>query len=284
MQNLKTPTFVEHACAGAFIDQCATWLSQQEDLNHGLLSLAYVLRSNRHIYSSPFVFCHVAKEEEILGCAIFAEPDGLVLSEMNSETSAEFFSYLYDKIDMPSRIFGPVAPAMQLAELFAQASNSTPEVHSKWRVHRLDSPLLQEIKGPGQVTQGTMADQRLVSMWGREYNVEKPANVNIEHFLLRKLEDGLLYFWTDGEPKSLATLSGTCCTGPRISSVFTPRVARGRGYAFALVSNLGNSQFASGSSYVTLNTQVGDSVENMYCRIGYRVIGEKASIVFRKNV
>ena len=280
---MKVPTFVDHASADAFLEKCATWLSRREDLNHGLLSLADVLRSNRYIHNAPFVFCHLADGEEIRGCAIFAEPDGLVLSEMNVETSVHFFSYLYKKIGMPSRIFGPVRPATRLAELFAKASNCTQEAHSVWRVHRLDKSLIQEIQVPGQVAQGTRNDSHIVSTWGREYNLEKPANVNIETFLLRKLEDGLLYFWIDGEPKSLATLSGKFCSGPRISSVYTPRILRGRGYAFGLVYNLGNSQLSSGSSYVTLNTQAGDAVENMYRKIGYRVIGERVSIVFRRK-
>ena len=278
---MKVPTFVEHASASAFLDKCAPWLSKNEDLNNGLLSLADVLRSDRHIHDPPFFYCHLADQDRILGCAILAEPDGLVLSEMEPTTSASLFSWLHDKIGLPSRIFGPVEPSFRLAELYAKAFNRKEEVHSRWRVHRLDESLAQTIRVPGQVTLAGPNDKHLVSSWGQEYNVEKPANVNIEKFLLRKLDDGLLYFWSDGEPKSLATLSGTFCTGPRISSVFTPRLYRGRGYAFALVYNLGNSLFDSGSSYITLNTLLGDPVEDMYRKIGYRVIGEKISIVFR---
>jgi predicted GNAT family acetyltransferase len=203
---------------------------------------------------------------------------------MNPEISAHFFAHLYDKIGMPSRIFGPVTPAIRLAERFAKASDCKHAIHSMWRVHRLDKSKAQEIKVSGHVVLGTKDDRQIVSNWGKEYNLEKPANVNIERFLLRKLEDGHLYLWVDGDPKSLATLSGTFCTGPRISSVFTPRILRGSGYAFALVYNLGNSQLTSGSAYITLNTLAGDAVENMYRKIGYSVIGERASVVFRRNV
>ena len=75
MHDLKTPTVVRHNSADAFLHECATWLSRNEDLNHGLLSLADALRSTRHIHRPPFIFCHVESDEEILGCAIFAEPD-----------------------------------------------------------------------------------------------------------------------------------------------------------------------------------------------------------------
>ena len=278
---MEVTNVVEHESADAFLAKCATWLSKNEGLNHGLLSLADALRSNRHIHQPPFYFCHIANRNKLIGCAIFAEPDGLVLSEMDSDASAALFSFMHDKISIPSRIFGPIEPAIRLAEIFAKASNLACELNSRWRVHRLDNLCAQEYRVSGRLMLGTMDDQRLVSSWGRKYDEEKPANVNIEKFLLRKLEDRLLYFWTDGEPKALATLSGTICKGPRISAVYTPRSLRGNGYAFALAHKLSEQYLGSGSSYITLNTQVGDPVERMYAKIGYRVVGEKACIGFR---
>jgi predicted GNAT family acetyltransferase len=278
---LEANTVVEHESADAFLAKCATWLSKNEGLNHGLLSLADTLRSNRHIHEPPFYFFHIANRDKLIGCAILAEPDGLVLSEMDSDTSAALFSFMHDKISIPSRIFGPIEPAIRLAEIFAEASNHACELNSRWRVHRLDKLCVQKYRVSGQLVLGTMDDQGLVSSWGRKYDEEKPANVNIEKFLLRKLEDRLLYFWTDGEPKALATLSGTICKGPRISAVYTPRLLRGNGYAFALAHKLSKQYLDSGSSYITLNTQEGDPVERMYAKIGYRVIGEKACIGFR---
>ena len=278
---MEANTVVEHDSPDAFLAKCATWLSKNEGLNHGLLSLADTLRSNRHIHEPPFYFFHIANRDKLIGCAILAEPDGLVLSEMDSDTSAALFSFVHDKISIPSRIFGPIEPAIRLAEIFAEASNHACELNSRWRVHRLDKLCVQKYRVSGQLVLGTMDDQGLVSSWGRKYDEEKPANVNIEKFLLRKLEDRLLYFWTDGEPKALATLSGTICKGPRISAVYTPRLLRGNGYAFALAHKLSKQYLDSGSSYITLNTEVGDPVERMYAKIGYRVIGEKACIGFR---
>ena len=297
---MEANTVVEHESADAFLAKCATWLSKNEGLNHGLLSLADTLRSNRHIHEPPFYFFHIANRDKLIGCAILAEPDGLVLSEMDSDTSAALFSFMHDKISIPSRIFGPIEPAIRLAEIFAEASNHACELNSRWRVHRLDKLCVQEYRVSGQLVLGTMDDQGLVSSWGRKYDEEKPANVNIEKFLLRKLEDRLLYFWTDGVGRKLkvdrqfdrailpgwcqgdlATLSGTICKGPRISAVYTPRLLRGNGYAFALAHKLSKQYLDSGSSYITLNTQEGDPVERMYAKIGYRVIGEKACIGFR---
>jgi GNAT superfamily N-acetyltransferase len=278
---MKGSMVVRHATADAFLHRCASWLSQSEDLNHGLLSLADALRSKRHIHSPPFIFCHIEKNKEICGCAIFAEPDGIVLSEMTPESSAALFPTFFESVGVPSRIFGPVEPANRLAEIFAAEADRANEVHSRWQVYRLDKLRAHEIGIPGRLVKGTMESENLIRDWGKQYNVEKPANVDIEQFLLRKLEDGLVYYWVDGEPKSLATLSGRFCLGPRISAVFTPRAARGNGYAFALVYRLSKKLLSAGSAYITLNTQTGEPVERMYEKIGYRSIGKKVSINFR---
>jgi hypothetical protein len=220
IQDLEDTTVVAHESADAFLSKCAAWLSQHEDLNHQLLSLASALRSNKHIHKPPFAFCHATNKGEMVGCAIYAEPDGLVLSETSADISAAFFHHFYNMIGVPSRIFGPVAPALRLAKVFAAASNRTQQIDSRWRVHRLDQPREHEIQVPGELTLGTADDQHLVNSWGKEYNAEKPANVDIQQFLLRKLEDGLLYFWNDGDPKCLATLSGSarCCAGMHANS------------------------------------------------------------------
>ena len=115
-KDLEGATVVKHESADAFLLNCAAWLSKDESLNHGLLSLAHALQSNRHIHQPPFIFCHIEDRNNVLGCAIYAEPDGLVLSEMDSATSAALFPSMFDKINLPSRIFGPVEPAIRLAE------------------------------------------------------------------------------------------------------------------------------------------------------------------------
>jgi len=127
---------------------------------------------------------------------------------------------------------------------------------------------------------GEKQDSDLVRKWGENYNEERPANVDIQQFLLKKLRDSQLYFLIDQQRKSLATISGVNCSGPRISAVYTPPTFRTEGYATALVHELSNTFLSSGSPYVTLNTQAGDPVENIYRRLGYRAVGEKVSIVF----
>lgn len=275
-----TTRIVEHDSPSSFLDSCYDWLSQSEILNHGVLSLADILTPQHPIYQPPFLFTHATVNGKVAGSCIYAEPDGLVLSNCAPDIPFALFDYLRTRIDIPSRIFGPEKPAIELAKLFAKLRNSSYHIHSTWRIHRLDQPIPSNVNVLGKVRMGEKQDSDLVGKWGENYNKERPANVDIQQFLLKKLIDNQLYFWVDEHRKSLATISGVNCSGPRISAVYTPPAFRTEGYATALVHELSNTFLSSGSPYVTLNTQAGDPVENIYRRLGYRAVGEKVSIVF----
>ena len=271
---------VRHETAADFLEVCGEWLSEQEDIHNGVLSLAHGLGSGQHIHTPPFVFAHIEVNNRIAGCTIFAEPDGISLSEMPVDAVGKLFSELRSDINAPSRIHGPEGPANRLAKCFAELSNSKPVLHSEWNVYRLDDPPNKRQVAGGMLRVGNESDSEIVSAWGALYDAEKPTTVNIERFLRRKLKDGLLYFWVDTGPRALLTLSGINCSGNRISSVFTPEQFRGRGYATSLVCEISTRLLAEGKSFVTLNTEIGDPAERIYENLGYRIVGKRVSIVF----
>jgi len=275
---------VWHNSPGQFLAVCAPWLSLDEAVNHGLLSLADALATNKHIHTPPFYCGHVEYETgRQIGACLYAEPDGLVLSEMPLDAADLLFADLGKRLKYPSRVFGPEVPAMHIATLFGKRNGSRPTVHSIWNIHRLDSLPTLSGNNVGTIRLGGTGDLDLVSDWGKKYDSEKPANVNIETFLMRKLGDGLLYFLVDDEPKTLLTLSGTNCAGTRISSVYTPVNHRAQGYASALVREICNKLIANGQSYVTLNTELGDPAERIYKKLGFVQIGQRVSIVFDRT-
>lgn len=271
---------VRHSTGADFLAACAGWLSQKEDVHNGLLSLAHALNAQKHIHNPPFIFAHVETENGIDGCAIFAEPDGLTLSEMTDAATDVLFAGLKTDIGKLTRVFGPLGPTVRIAHHFAKYLKLAPMLHSKWHVHRLDTLVRQAARASGTVRVGKPSDGDLVRKWGKLYDLEKPANVDIEKFLVRKLDDGLLHFWFDRQPTSVLTLSGTDCAGTRISSVYTPAEFRGKGYASALVHEMSDQLLASGKYFVTLNTEVDDPVERIYRNLGYYVVGQRVSFVF----
>jgi GNAT superfamily N-acetyltransferase len=275
-----TTRVVEHQSAIEFLASCEKWLSLREIENHTVLSLAGVLTSLHPIYQPPFRFVHVIHDQQIRGCCICAEPDGLVLSNFSEQDALAVFHYLKTNINIPSRIFGPKRPALQIAKLFEELRTTPYRIQSAWRVHCLESLLGDRLSVEGGIRIGSDADKGLVGKWGKKYDSERPANVSIKQFLLKKLADQQLYLWVDDSPKSLATISGENCSGLRISSVYTPPFYRSNGYATALVRDLSQKYLDSGSAYVTLNTQAGDPVERIYRRLGFKPVTEKLSITF----
>lgn len=271
---------IEHRSAVDFLASCEMWLSLREIENHGVLSLAGVLTSFHPIYRPPFRFAHVVQDQQIRGCCIYAEPDGLVLSDFSDEDTLTVFKYLKARIYIPSRIFGPKMPTLQLAKLFEDARSMPYRVQSAWRVHCLTNLLDDPNAIGGHIQLGDDTNRSLVSRWGKKYDSERPANVNIQEFLLKKLADQQLYLWVDETPKCLATISGENCSGLRISSVYTPPVYRSNGYATAMIRDLSRKYLDSGSAYVTLNTQLGDPVERIYQKLGFQPVTEKLSITF----
>ena len=277
---IKKARIVRHETAARFLAVCGGWLSKQEDIHNGVLSLAHALGSGKHIHKPPFVFAHAESGSQITGCAIYAEPDGITLSEMRIGIASLLFEDFLSDISRPSRIHGPRDSANELANRYAQMISATPVLHSEWSIYRLDEPPHSRQTTEGSVRIATKSDADLVREWGKSYDAEKPANVNIEKFLSRKLEDGLLFFWIDSEPKALLTLSGINCSGNRISSVFTPEEYRGNGYATSLVHEMSTRLLAAGKTFITLNTEMGDPAERIYEALGYYTIGNRVSFVF----
>jgi len=277
-----TTPIVEHKSAMEFLDSCRDWLSLDEIVNHGMLSLAEVLTSPSSIYQPPFIFAHVRCGKDICGCWIYAEPDGLTVSDLSTESQFFVFEHVQKYVHLPSRIFGPREPALQIAQLFGEIRNTSYRIDSVWRVHYLKDLSGKPIPVRGSIRTAETKDRALVSNWGKKYDIERPANVDIQQFLLQKLADKSLYLWVDGDgdPKSLATISGGNCSGPRISSVYTPPGFRSNGYATALVRSLSRKFLQNGRPYVTLNTLLGDPVERIYWRLGYRPVAEKVSVIF----
>ena len=266
----------------AFRNDCLDWLSQEEVINHSVISLSDALYRGAPIYKPPFLFSHVAFAHVIQGCSIYAEPDGLVLSEFAPEMTTFLFAQIEKKIKLPSRIFGPRSATQQIAELFAASRTSGFRIQSTWRTHILETASILTEPAPGFLRGASTADFELIRAWGRQYDREKPANLSIEAFLLNKFDEGNLFFWVDGEPVCLAAMSGMSCSGPRISAVYTPRAMRGHGYASTLVHELSTNFLSSGRPYMTLSTQVGDPAERIYQKLGYRPVGERISVVFEQ--
>jgi predicted GNAT family acetyltransferase len=83
-----------------------------------------------------------------------------------------------------------------------------------------------------------------------------------------------LWLWEDGEPVCMLAHNETTPRTARIGPVFTPRSARGKGYATAAVSDLTRRLLAGGRAWCLLFADVANpTAMGMYRRIGYEEVG-----------
>jgi predicted GNAT family acetyltransferase len=174
------------------------------------------------------------------------------------------------------------------ADWFARAwcakTGSSPATVRAMRLHALTE--LEQVPQPaGRCREATPDDLELLRAWAHAFAVE----VGIEETndqLDRQMADAVVrdrgaVLWDDGRAVSMSLARETSPGIARIGPVYTPPVARRRGYATALVAAHTEALLAAGMHTCLLFTDLANPTSNaIYGRIGYRAVGDAAEIAF----
>jgi predicted GNAT family acetyltransferase len=96
-----------------------------------------------------------------------------------------------------------------------------------------------------------------------------------------KVQNGTLYLWVDGVPRSMAARTLPTPHGEAVGFVYTPPSQRRKGYASALVARLSQSILDDGKQFCTLYTDLANPASNrIYQQIGYSAIADVVEFVF----
>jgi GNAT superfamily N-acetyltransferase len=91
----------------------------------------------------------------------------------------------------------------------------------------------------------------------------------------RRIEQGQIWIWDDAGAVAFAGWTDAPPDAARIAPVYTPPLARGRGYATALVAELSQALLDQGRPKLFLITDLANPVSNsIYARIGYRPLSD----------
>lgn len=259
------------------LTRCEDILISQEAENNNLIQLLQLIVDDSGIVSPPYWFASVEVDGAPIGCCVHALPDGLVATELPSIAARPLYHALIAEIPTPSRIVGTPSFAHSLAQICAIAAKRHPRLSSRWLVYRLDK--VNEVPDPahGELRLATREDYHLVEQWGNAYGNERPSFLNVHDFMLNKLESGELFFWNHKVDRTMLTVSGRGMNAQRISSVFTPKEFRGRGYASTAVAAVSQRLLSNGSEYVVLTAGLGEPVARIYERIGFSPVGDRHS-------
>ena len=266
--------------ADEFHEHCHDWLMVREDLNNGLINLGNLLSQNQDIFQQPYWFGGFVDTKGIVGCAMHARPDGLVLSDMPDLAVNILVRNLSAELGSIDRVLGPTKTAQYFAKNWGREIGVCPQAQSEWNVYRVDTIAPLSSAASGRLRQGTVDDTPLVHSWGTDYGEERPSPVDVPDYLSRKLKNGDLYVWENQGPRTILTISGRIGKGVRVSAVYTPPQHRGNGFASAALQEICRRMKSDGFSYVTLSVLINDPAERVYQKLGFHSIGQRAAITF----
>lgn len=272
---------VFHDSSAAFLDRFQTSPIASAAINHNLLQLASVLRTPNDIYEPPFLYCTIEECERVIGAAIYASPDGLVVSEVPIYALQVLAAKLAEVLAAPSRIIGEPKVAAEAANYFMKLKGTRLQQSTSWYVSHLTKIVAPNPPAPGLLRSAKPGDRELVTSWGSDYGKEKSAFLDVAKFMSNKLEAGELYVWEDVVPTAIVTVSGQTKTSARISSVYTPPRHRGYGYATSAVAAICEKLMRLGLKNILLTWRVGDPAGRIYQRLGFQVIGMQRSYINR---
>ncbi|MEU6584240.1 GNAT family N-acetyltransferase [Nocardia sp. NPDC046763] len=150
------------------------------------------------------------------------------------------------------------------------------------RLYRL-GPLRPPLAPPGRARPATAADIEISGRWLAEMARElDDAHLAMSEKGIRaRIEAGRLWLWEDdGQPVSLTAHQVPVGGWVRIGPVFTPRAARGHGYASALVAEVSRRLRETGAE-VCLYADIDNPTSNkIYRAIGFEAVIDEAHYAF----
>ena len=210
--NLRTNIFVSdskdlqlvcHESAEEFLDRFQRTEIARAAINHNLLQIATALASSNELYKPPYCFWTLEEEAVVLGAAIYATPDGLVVSDVPSKVLGTLANSLLAKEPHPSRIIADPIVAEELVDCILRTSGTRMTASIGWHVGKLDAVDRPKASAPGHLRQARRSDRDFVVSWGGSYEKEKSAFLDVAKFMSSKLTAGDLYIWEDDVPTTI---------------------------------------------------------------------------------
>jgi GNAT superfamily N-acetyltransferase len=258
--------------AAEYLADVEPWLLGKEDHYNPTVSVAQLLTTGEHPFRDPIYLASVKDGDAIVGCALAATPDGLELTEMPAGVASLLVASMSGvRPDLPV-VGGPQVAALEFARAWTQRHGGAWQIRYNWMLFRLDT-VLPPRAAPGRLRAAEESDWPLLSLWAPAYTRETNAYVDVTGFFQRRLRRRELYVWDHDGPKSVVSVSGNTPRGVRLSAVYTPEAARGRGYASNAVAAVSGQALAAGADFCVLFADRDPSQPSrIYRAIGYRPI------------
>lgn len=207
-------------------------------------------------------------------CGVVISTKKLLLSRMPEAALARVVEELRILRWRLTAVLGPAEVVASFSTLWARLEDTRLLPGMGLRIYSLET-LSPRRDVPGGLRPARQEDAELLSSWCADFQRETGTDpAPADRVIGKYLRDGSLYVWEDkGKPVSMTGFLGQTKNGVRISLVYTPQDARGRGYGSACVSGVSELLLARGRRYCYLYADRANPVSNsVYFRLGYKPI------------
>ncbi|MHB1355090.1 MAG: GNAT family N-acetyltransferase [Anaerolineae bacterium] len=262
----------------AFHAATHAWLEADESTNILLLGVCGQLLQQPGRYPLPPHLFSVSDADGLRQVALVTPPNRMLSSLTRGdpvESAAALVAALREAdITIPG-VTGPNEASAAIASAWTQTTGQlcTPHTHLRAYELRVVNPLPPIT---GLLRPVNRADSDLVEQWHYDFSMEALGQANradIQRSISRRVDDGSLFLWEDGQPVCMAGCTRPLVHGISVGPVYTPPEFRRRGYATACVAALSSQLLAQGWHYCGLFANLANPTANaIYQRIGYQPV------------
>lgn len=264
----------------AFHAATHAWLEADESTNILLIGVGAQLLQQPGRYLLPSHLFSVSDDAGLRQVALVTPPYRILTSRTHgdpAESAAALVTALREAgIAIPG-VNGPNEASAAMASAWTQATGQTHTPHTHLRAYELRAvnPLPPV---NGLLRTAIEMDKDLVEQWHYDFSMEALGQANradIQRSINRRLDDGTLFLWEDGQPVCMAGCTRPLLHGISVGPVYTPPEFRRRGYATACVAALSSRLLAQGWQYCGLFANLANPTANaIYQRIGYQPVAD----------
>lgn len=179
-------------------------------------------------------------------------------------------------------LIGPYNLCLSFARRWEERAGTRWKIGMKQRIYRLDT--LKEVPlTAGSLRKAHNGDENLLVSWLQEFFLKAGEKINqerAEKICSAYVNAGSLYVWEDGNIVSMVRKTRPSPNGIVITTVFTPREHRNKGYATTSVFVL-SKILLNKYKFCTLYTDLANPTSNrIYAKIGFVPLADSVFIDF----
>ena len=261
-----------------FLDRCEEWLLQSEVKNSTILAIVHLVINGDHPFGTPIYMASIENEEGIVGCAVRAPPDSLVLANIQIDAMPLLVTDISTVYESLPGVTGMKHEAQAFAKLWMKQRGDTATINH-WCWYVLEQVVAPSKPAPGTLRLADAADVDLVRSWAPRFANETNTMLDVADFYERRVRTDSLYLWFDEAPCTVVAVSAKTPNSIRISGVFTAPEFRRSGYASSAVASVSQLMLDAGHKFCVLFADGSDpSANRIYQEIGYGPIFNNVNI------